>query len=698
MDEEMSDQEVLFAALDASNYVYLYSFLDMTDPIHQLRKEHKDLERQWNRLRNCKESLMGQHSMDTYLDKYDILEYGFDDHFVERYNLSVMVHDVFMPELDLERCQRGLQGYLKMFRSQLEENVSAPSKGDVWRSVEQLATIVMALYIRQGADTWNLKEMMDQAWFAGEGVGPSPISLHVESTVFYADPLAQQFIQSSAPRAAEDDNRLYGLYQHTLSLIKSQLQDLVDSVDEPSNMELVQEFRAKRVFDLSDHNVSVIQRLDTAWFRNPELAVETAQHATSSQSQDLQSSFPTPDYTNKSDNESDDGKIDMKDRSNDSDSDWVNERQQEMKGVYSPANCTEKATQSSTGDMAGKNDDMISTFDKVPGPHGAPANPIVVDSPQASEDDNTMETISEVREWLDQVSKPREASSHHMDLSDMSMRKSNLKDIKGKGRKVSGSSVGPDERTSLLNYSEGDNNGFDIGEVEKYQDDSFVSPSQLRPSSSKPVPQSLIKKPVGLLSRVQNAIGAKISVKETSDSEFEDDGYVPPLELKRKRSPTLSSAYKQEHSAHNIRSDSQGDKYYSGEGSNNLLHPLIPWSPSPVLSSRSVSPRPVTVKAKRQYRPWTTEEVDRLMELAPRYLYEPSAATTKPRKVHWSRLKKFDEGDGNILKHRSEVMLKDKYREKTDNGRHRQYVMQISKSKSSHTPRYQFPPHDRNNL
>jgi hypothetical protein len=79
-----------------------------------------------------------------FVEKHDILEYGLDGDFVERYNLSVMMRRMFLPELDLWKCRTGLEGYIRMFRPQLEQDAQAPGedKGVFWRTVLQMTCLV----------------------------------------------------------------------------------------------------------------------------------------------------------------------------------------------------------------------------------------------------------------------------------------------------------------------------------------------------------------------------------------------------------------------------------------------------------------------------------------------------------------------------------------------------------------------------
>ncbi len=63
---------------------------------------------------------------------------------MERYNLSVMVHYLFMPELDLKLLENGLVGYVRLFRESLEGDAvsSNEDESSFWRTFMQLIMLV----------------------------------------------------------------------------------------------------------------------------------------------------------------------------------------------------------------------------------------------------------------------------------------------------------------------------------------------------------------------------------------------------------------------------------------------------------------------------------------------------------------------------------------------------------------------------
>lgn len=91
-----------------------------------------------------KDTAFGRDHDFEYLEKQHIFEYGLEEHFMERYNLSVMTHYLFMPELDLKLLENGLVGYVRLFRESLENDVASSNEGEgsFWRTFMQLIMLV----------------------------------------------------------------------------------------------------------------------------------------------------------------------------------------------------------------------------------------------------------------------------------------------------------------------------------------------------------------------------------------------------------------------------------------------------------------------------------------------------------------------------------------------------------------------------
>lgn len=63
---------------------------------------------------------------------------------MERYNLSVMAHYLFMPELEPKMLENGLVSFVRLFRESLREDAirSNDGEGSFWRTFMQLIMLV----------------------------------------------------------------------------------------------------------------------------------------------------------------------------------------------------------------------------------------------------------------------------------------------------------------------------------------------------------------------------------------------------------------------------------------------------------------------------------------------------------------------------------------------------------------------------
>jgi DNA-directed RNA polymerase subunit H (RpoH/RPB5) len=86
---------------------------------------------------------------------------------------------------------------------------------------------------------------------------------------------------------------------------------------------------------------------------------------------------------------------------------------------------------------------------------------------------------------------------------------------------------------------------------------------------------------------------------------------------------------------------------------------------------------------RRKTRRWTEKEVAQLMALVPQFQDSDLEVGLKKRTTKWAELKAYDRRHGHILRHRSQVMLKDKYREQTDKGQHRQRVYELGRARAA---------------
>ncbi|KAF9330628.1 hypothetical protein BG006_006424 [Podila minutissima] len=107
-------------------------------------------------------------------------------------------------------------------------------------------------------------------------------------------------------------------------------------------------------------------------------------------------------------------------------------------------------------------------------------------------------------------------------------------------------------------------------------------------------------------------------------------------------------------------------------------------------NSSSAPNRP---KERKKNRPWTSEEVSRLESLVnmPQFKHSLEKQRHKIRKltIRWAALKMYDQDNGNVLRHRTQVQLKDKHRDLSDDGEHYRQVKEINKRRQE--PQMRFP-------
>lgn len=253
---------------------------------------------------------------------------------------------------------------------------------------------------------------------------------------------------------------------------------------------------------------------------------------------------------------------------------------------------------------------------------------------------------------------------------------------KGKGKGKSKSKSSHDQAAAAQNvpaasdrdHHEEADNQHDIatGSVQDHPSESDIGNSTGSRQSLKREASSVAatKTARSLEERVNRAIGVAETTDEMVFGGDSDEEFIPPVPKKRRRKSASPGA-----------DDGQ-------EGTSRSGVPTVEIHRRPA----SHSPAPTTEKkARKKNRPWSFQEQERLLELVPKFKHSASDKAARKRTVKWSKLKEYDRTHGDVLHYRDQVMLKDKYRDLTDNGQHRQHVSEINKAKMKSTPQHQFP-------
>lgn len=803
--DSLCDDDDLLKAFDAWTYVFLHSHVSMTDPILQLQIEHDDLDYQWSRY------LRGQGNMDPdpkfrFLENHHILEFGLEEDFIIRHDLAVMVRDLFMWDLDLARLNHGLSSYIRMFRPQLDDSASldVDDPGMYWKTLMQIVCLVMALCMRDKQDMANYSpvEDLERRWKQNtKGKRDTTVNLERISDSTMA------WMFEVATRAAQDTNRLYGLYQNTLRLIIVQLEVAIQELDPPLNegnlVDNLMEIRDNQVASLrrkfEQLGQSVLQDIDSDWFEEPYGEDETVREERK------------PNITGQEDTE-----LSAQDRYGyDGGSASSGELEEKVAGVEEGANVAEEKA-----DGIEETPDIVQEKATVMEEKAKMRNAIVKAKDEEDEEEeeepltrrrkisrqgyhpfgiasnggstNGIDgqsrgiALSFTRSGLDnlaqaglflsksvqnKLAKTLVQDSLSADLAStaaaasyrINLQQASAAQQSSIAQQTSTSTTPKTSTSTAQKISTAQKNSTAQKTLTAQQNSTTPQdqeqasvPLPKRKRSQTPQPEALTKPeplspskesspthktatttapaagtPTGTPAKsllAPERVGVKqsepdpfISIKKTkrvfkapSESEFEDDDAdLPVRELKKKSTkgsvptPPLSDnpkspahdriqtkmdtlqeagkAMRQSGSSSNSSSNSSGNSGGSAGPSNRNGPPVI--SVSHLLQNRT------PLKEKRKYRPWSSEEVDRLMELAPQFLHDSTlgdAEGRKKRNVKWAQLKAYDERHGNVLKHRTQVNLKDKYREKTDEGQHRQEVIMINRAKADTVPHHKF--------
>ncbi|KAF9547940.1 hypothetical protein EC957_007453 [Mortierella hygrophila] len=795
--DSLYDNDDLLMAFDAWTYVFLHSHVSMTDPILQLQIEHDDLDYQWSRY------LRGQDNMDPdpkfrFLENHHILEFGLEEDFITRHDLAVMVRDLFMRDLDLTRLNRGLSGYIRMFRPQLDNSASVDvdDPGMYWKTLMQIVCLVMALCMRDKQEMayYSPVEDLNQRWERKtRGKRDTTVNLQRISDS------AMAWMFEVATRAAQDTSRLYGLYQNTLRLIVVQLEVAIQELDPPLNEGNL----VDNLMEIRDNQVACLRRnfeqvgqpalpdIDSDWFEEPydeEGTVREERKPEFTMQEDTE--FSARDRYGHEGGLTSSGEVEEKvtgveeggngveDKAGGigDTSDSVQEKEAAVKEKAEEKNAIVKVEDEEDEE---EEEEPLTRRRKAPrqdyhpiriAPEGVGSSGINGQSRgiALSFTRSGLENLAQASPLLSKsvhnnIAKTVVQDSLSADLASTATVGINLQQALAAqqssiAQQISTSTT-PKTSTSTAQKNSTEQETSTAKQTTTAQQTSTtrqgqeqIMPLPKRKSSQTPQPEPVTKPgplspskesspthktaattappagtPAGAPSKsllAPERVGVKqsepdpfISIKKTkrvfkapSDSEFEDDDAdVPARELKKKSTkesvptPPLSDKQSPVHgrfqstmdafqeagkamrqSGSNGNSSSSNSSGSAGPSNRNGL---------PVTSVSQVLQNRTPLKEKRKYRPWSSKEVDRLMELAPQFLHDPTqgdAEGRKKRNVKWAQLKAHDERHGNVLKHRTQVNLKDKYREKTDEGQHRQEVIMINRAKADAVPHHKF--------
>ncbi|KAF9085030.1 hypothetical protein BGX23_010016 [Mortierella sp. AD031] len=550
-------------AAEAGTHVYISTFLKMTNPIRQTRVESTELDRQWQTISRARESV-GLEGDNTYLDAAKIKEHGLKVGFSTRLDLATFCHVIFSPTLDLERVQRGVDDFVRLFLQGKEYKTKANQK-PLQEIYSQLVAVILALYARHDRRTPKRISADTIRQACNSDVVPGLVS----QSNFNPSPVI-----NLAWRVANDPGQLNSLFNNTLKKIIDRVRLREKSLPRPVDKDAVNELQL-------EHDLIIAS---------------------------LHQAQPKEDFVDEYENQV-----------------WLSEEKPQTKVAVA-----------------------VDVIEAVLAPSPSKKQPAAQQQQQQQQD-------------VEMEEPPRKLPKATV---------AQKKQLQQKG------SAGKERQASPSPPPSPQMDEMDV-------DDDIPQPpvrslrSKRAETSGQAGSGPSVKQPVEKESRQDRAsrrsarTEARRPRKSTSDSEGssnenededEEEEEEEPARKKRKTSKGKSRADRRRVTS----SDSSEEGESSSEDRDNDV-------------SDHTDPEPAKDKAgRRKTRRWTEKEVDRLMKLVPKFQYDESELKVKKRTVKWAALKAYDKSHGNVLRHRTQVMLKDKYREQTDSGQHRKQVHQLN--------------------
>ncbi|KAF9401205.1 hypothetical protein BGX21_002391 [Mortierella sp. AD011] len=222
-------------ALDARSHVYLKSIISMTRPLTQLQIENEDLESQWKLLRRGKHEIDPDNDFD-FLSKHQILELGLSSDFVVRLDLATFAHEIFMDELDPERCKNGLRGFTLIFLSEKPKDFLSSCEEENPLLTIFLQLVILALYARSISSSEKVTKQ-------------TILALCDTATIPELSRLSKMNVTpviEFAVMVSNNDKELLALYDNTLKQIIKQMKRLLQSLEPIAAIDFAEELEEMR--------------------------------------------------------------------------------------------------------------------------------------------------------------------------------------------------------------------------------------------------------------------------------------------------------------------------------------------------------------------------------------------------------------------------------------------------------------------
>ncbi|KAF9550237.1 hypothetical protein EC957_001144 [Mortierella hygrophila] len=653
--------------VEAAAQVFINSFLAMDNPVRQTRIEAKELNRQWKNLIQGREEI-GLEGDDDYLDEASINRQRLSVGTAIRLDLALFCRFTYSPTLEMERIQRVVEDFALLFLSKRDFRVN-DNQSPLRETYTQLVAILLAVYTRQTRSAFKRITIADIRDAIKADIVYGPVSLP-ELRIDEAVQLAQY--------VANDTKRLDSLYNNTLKKIIERMRTKDKAIPRPADKEALLVLQAKHddivkaIYRKEPKDKSVDEYRDEIWLQEERAQDNVAARQLQQEISDewdtmiaeeedeegghmRQSSRPSASQRRKLREEKTQDKASTREPHQEVSEEWDTEIEEEpLKRQSSRASTAQNKTKNlpevgarrhEVREMSDIDMDMEVSFEKQP----SKANAIKKkDLPEKKVRRRELKvgSDSEMEESFER--KPSKAST--------SQKRSKQQQQQQRQPAHNDDDMDIDDHRppATLLLSQQSTKAGTSGS------------RQVAVRESRRIPVIQATKPRTKKNMEPESRERHKDVPDSDRSDFEvekqeeveEDEEDEPVR-KKKRKDNKEAKFKRRQRTNGSPSFSNSADEDDGNNGSNSAEDSDPG---------------MRANGRRRSRKWTLKEVQVLMELVPMFQYDESEVKVRKRTIKWAALKRYDMDNGYVLRHRSQVMLKDKYREQTDQGKHRQHV------------------------
>ncbi|KAG0089368.1 hypothetical protein BGZ93_002118 [Podila epicladia] len=630
----LSDEDNFFSSMEALAHVYLQAFSKMQSPCKQIELEAEALDSLWNILEAGKERISSDAGF-NFLSKDQMLEHGLDSAFRERLDMATFARRAMVSQPDLALIQQSLRDFELVFLQHPKDAEDEDEPEPLIETFLYLITLTLALAVKKAKHKLtvaNVQRICNTKTIPAIGTLKGG---NLEPLIKLAANLARDNILFSA---MHNDT-----LKHIATIIRQRLHGLGPLRDAESYMVVLGDYQE----DIEDMYIGEeAQKLlsqeevgPRKWLQDDVLKAKYIQSARS-------------DKEEKEDEEA--IKEEMKDHKKD--------RKESRKGKSAVADKEDHENDHEDNQEDHENDEEWTPASVVKRTATAKEKQMATTSAANVEDNLVVDDVSEVTTTYVLKGKKRTQTLKEPATT------STINTINRKASNEQPEELGSPSRNTRSRIAK---STYQLM-PQRFGSEEFEGGDDIPP------PPRSKKRPK--ISDDEEAYMTDPEDENTSQSmDSKDNDEAQTLQHKAKKA--TNKARDSCSSASEVSSHKHGKPGRPRK---------VPAPESDTEANSSSAPN--GPKERKKNRHWTSEEVSRLERLVnmPQFKHSPEAQRSKIRKrtIRWAALKKYDQDHGNVLRHRTQVQLKDKHRDLSDDGEHYRQVREINKKKQKPQMRF----------